>query len=64
MSISVLDDDRADAERLKLVSHEDQLAIIALHRSVAANAKAPKAERQESGRKADALEKLLGLKPK
>lgn len=55
-------EDEAEAERLALASKDDQRAVIALHRSVANNPKAPKAERLESRRKAAALETLLGLK--
>ncbi len=60
--MTINDDDRAEAERLKLASKDDQRAVIALHRSVAGNRKLSEAERSEVRRKAAALEKLLGLK--
>jgi hypothetical protein len=54
---------REEAERLALLPAADQRAIIALHWSVARDAKVSKANRTEARRRAQALEKLLGLKP-
>jgi hypothetical protein len=58
------DDFREEAERLALVSKNEQRAILALHRSVAANKEISKADREEARQRANALEKLLGLRPK
>lgn len=60
--MTINEDDRSEAERLKLIPRGEQIAIVALHRSVANNPKAPAAERKEARRKAAALEQLLGLK--
>jgi len=55
---------RAEAERLALLPKADQREIIALHRSVAANPKVRKADREAARQRAAALEKYLGLRPK
>ncbi len=55
---------REEAERLAQLPREDQREIIALHRSVADNPKVPKRDREEARRLADALERLLKLRPK
>lgn len=55
---------RAEAERLALLPVEDQREIVALHRSVASNPKVPKREREAGQERADALERLLGLRKK
>ena len=55
---------REEAERLALLPKADQREIIALHRSVAANPKVPKRERDSGKARADALERLLGLAKK
>jgi hypothetical protein len=53
------DEYRAEAERLALLPRADQSEVIALHRSVAENAKLPKADRQAAADRADALERYL-----
>jgi hypothetical protein len=50
---------REEAERLALLAREDQKEIIALHRSVADNPKAPKADRRAARKRAEALERHL-----
>jgi len=52
---------REEAERLAQLPRDEQRAIIALHRSVADDAKVSKANRQEARERADALERLLRL---
>jgi hypothetical protein len=52
-------DYRAEAERLALLPVADQREIIALHRSVADNAKVPKRDRETARQRADALERHL-----
>ncbi|HLN30745.1 MAG TPA: hypothetical protein VK395_23600 [Gemmataceae bacterium] len=54
---------REEAERLALLPKADQREIIALHRSVAEDAKVSKANRQKARERAEALERLLRLKP-
>jgi hypothetical protein len=58
------DQDRAEAERLKLLPLEQQLAVIALHRSVANGRSVPADERTAGLDHAAALERLLGLAKK
>ena len=53
-----------EAERLALLTVEDQKAILALHRSVADDPKVSKANRREARERLEALERLLKLKPK
>jgi hypothetical protein len=53
------DEFRAEAERLALLPPADQREVIALHRSVAANPKLPKADRRAAADRADALERRL-----
>jgi hypothetical protein len=53
------DEYRAEAERLALLPPADRREVIALHRSVAANPKLPKADRQAAADRADALERHL-----
>jgi hypothetical protein len=60
--MTIRDDDRAEAERLKLVSRQDQLAILDLHRSVANNRKLSAEERSEARRKLQSLTRLLGIR--
>ena len=55
---------RDEAERLKLVDRKTQRQIIELHRSVADNPKVRKADRDAARELADALERLLRLRPK
>jgi hypothetical protein len=50
---------REEAERLAELPAADQREIIALHRSVASNRKAPKADRRQARERADALERHL-----
>ena len=50
---------RDEAERLALLPVADQRAIIALHRSVAADSKVPKRDRDMARERADALESHL-----
>ena len=58
------DEDRQEAERLKLLPKAQQRAIIALYRDVARGKGVPAAERKASLRRAAALEKLLGISEK
>lgn len=58
------DEDRAEAERLKLIPRSEQRAIIALHRAVAADTAVSDENRREARRRAKALETLLNLEPK
>jgi len=55
---------REEAERLALLPVADQHEIVALHRSVAANPKVPKGDRNAARELAEALERLLKLAPK
>jgi hypothetical protein len=55
---------REEAERLALLPKVDQREIIALHRSVADNRNVPKPDREAARKLADALERLLKLRPK
>jgi hypothetical protein len=50
---------REEAERLALLPGADQREVIALHRSIADNPKAAKADRQAARERADALERHL-----
>jgi hypothetical protein len=50
---------REVAERLALLPVEDQRAIIAMHREIAADPKVPKAERRAGQERADAVERHL-----
>jgi hypothetical protein len=53
---------RDEAERLALLPVTTQREIIELHRSVANDPKVKKSDRQAASDRADALERLLGLK--
>jgi len=53
---------REEAKRLALLPRADQREIITLHRSIAGNAKVPKAERRAGMERAEALERFLRLK--
>ncbi len=55
---------REEAKRLRLVDRKTQRQIIALHRSVAENAKVKKRDRDAARERADTLERLLGLRRK
>jgi hypothetical protein len=50
---------RDEAERLARLPEEDWQAIVALHRSVAANPKVPRRERRNARERAEALERHL-----
>ncbi len=54
---------RAEAERLAQLPRDEQQAIIAWHRDIAANTKLRKADREAARVRADALDKLL-FRPK
>jgi hypothetical protein len=60
----IRDEDRAEAERLKLLPRSEQRQIVELVRSVADNPKVSEADRKEARTRAKALEKLLRLTPK
>jgi len=49
----------AEAQQLALLPVADQREILALHRSVAANAKVPKQDRELAKERADALSRHL-----
>jgi hypothetical protein len=55
---------REEAERLAQLPREEQRQIIALHRSVAEDAKVSKANRREARDRAEALERFLRLTPR
>ena len=59
----ITDEDRTEAERLALLPVDEQRRIIALYRDVARGKGVPAAERKAGLARADALEKLLNLKP-
>src|SRR4051812_40030949 len=60
MGDSMSDDEyRAEAERLAALSSADRAEVIALHRAVANNPRAPKRERDQARERADALERHL-----
>jgi len=58
------DEDRQEADKLRLLPKADQKAIVKLIGSPAQNPSVPKADRQEAARRALALRKLLKLPPK
>jgi DNA-binding phage protein len=60
----IADEDRAEAERLALLPRDEQRRIIELYRDVARGKGVPAVERKAGLARADALEKLLKLKPK
>jgi hypothetical protein len=53
---------REEADRLALLSREEQRAIIAWHREIAGNPKVRKADRDEARERADALARFLRIK--
>ncbi|MSR55390.1 MAG: hypothetical protein EXS09_19210 [Gemmataceae bacterium] len=55
------DDDRAEAERLKLLPRKTQREIIAMYRDVAASKGVPARERKAGMARVVALERLLKL---
>lgn len=60
--MTIRDEDREEAERMKLLSVADQRAIIEMYRDVAAGKCIPAKERKAGVARADALEHLLKLK--
>ena len=62
--MTIRDDDRAEARRLKLLSKKEQREIVEHVRSVAFDPRVPEADRLEAKRRGRALEELLGLKPR
>jgi hypothetical protein len=62
--MNINDDDRSEAERLKLLPVADQRAIIEMYREVAAGKGVPAHERKAGLARADALESLLKLRKK
>ena len=52
---------REEAKRLAQLPLEDQRAIVAWHRDIAADAKLPKGDRDAARERAAALERLLKL---
>ena len=55
------DDDRTEAERLKLLPRREQRSIIALHQGVADNREVSAENRAEARRRVKALNRLLKL---
>jgi hypothetical protein len=55
---------RAEAERLAQLPRDVQRAILDLHQSVAADPKVSKGNRREARERAEALGRLLKLRPK
>ena len=55
------DDDRTEAERLKLLPRSEQRSIIALHQGVADNREVSAENRAEARRRVKALNRLLKL---
>jgi ABC-type methionine transport system ATPase subunit len=62
--VPIRDEDRTEAERLKLLPRGEQRQIVAIVRAVADDPKVPEADRREARRRASALEQLLRLTPK
>ena len=58
------DEDRTEAERLKLLPRDTQRQIIAMYRDVAAGSGVPAHERKAGLERASALERLLKLAKK
>lgn len=52
----------AEAERLALVSREDQATVVAILRKLGRDTAIPAEERRANRRRATALAKILGLK--
>jgi hypothetical protein len=59
--MSIRDEDRAEAERLKLLPRAEQRQVVELIRSVADNPKVSESDRREARNRAKALETLLRL---
>jgi len=62
--LSIRDEDRAEAKRLKLLPKAEQREIVEMVRAVADNPKIPEADRKEARRRGKALAELLRLNPK
>lgn len=62
--MTIDDDDRTDAERLKLLPEQTQRDYVAMYWHKSLNSKLSSEERAEARRKSAALEKLLGLSGK
>jgi hypothetical protein len=62
--MTITDEDRAEAKRLRLLPRAEQRKIVELIRSPADNPKLPEADRREARRRAKALAELLRLTPK
>lgn len=60
--MSIRDEMYEEAEKLKKIPRSEQLAVLALHKSVADNPKVPVAERKAARQKVIALERILNLK--
>jgi hypothetical protein len=61
--MTIRDEDRAEAERLKLLPKKEQRAIVKLIGSVADDADVSAENRREARRRGKALESLLKLNP-
>ncbi|MSR56032.1 MAG: hypothetical protein EXS09_22590 [Gemmataceae bacterium] len=62
--MTINEEDRAEAKRLKLLPKAEQRQIVRHIRSVADNPKVPDADRKEAIRRGKALAELLKLNPK
>ena len=62
--MTIHDEDRAEAERLKLLPLDERKKIIEIIGSVADNHRVPETDRCEASRRAEALTFLLRLKPR
>ena len=60
----IRDEDRAEAERLKLLPKAEQRQIVELIRAVANDPRVAEGDRREARRRAKALATLLRLTPK
>lgn len=60
--MTIRDEDRNEAERLKLLPVAEQRAIVEMYRDVAAGKGVPANERKAGLERAEALEHLLKLK--
>ena len=59
--MTILDDDRTEAERLKLLPEQTQRDYVAMYWHKSQNSKLSQDDRSEANRKAAALEELLGF---
>ena len=60
--MTITDEDRREAERLALLSKDEQRRIIAMHWTDGNNPKVPARDRKFARERAEALESLLRLK--